>query len=491
MKEAIEFTLGTSNSAFNSGLAAAKSSVSKFKGEVTGMVTGLFAGIGIQQLIADFAHVQDLADGFGTTAEAIQRVRGAGELAGTSVDTIAKAMAKLRGDGGKGLEKLGIDAKAFADAGMDQQLLMISEQLDKIEEPQQRINTALEVLGTRGGRELLPMLAQGYDKLKASMDATAVSSNATVQSLADADDKLTAFGNNIKVFFADILGLISKLAQTWGSFWGSAFSTATVYVEQLGGVLEKFFSGDFKGAEAAAKNFGENVGEQIKAGVENIKDIWTPPEDPVIAAKSSAAAAEAQDPAASSGKTTAEKIADLEAEAVRKSLPLYEQIAAIGMQRLDLERAIAAENDPDAKKELEEQLLANTKERLSLEAQSRKDGEAFDQRLADEKENELKAQEADQAKAAAKSLSDAKRMAEEKSKIENEMMMKLFDARQADLGFASGNSGFSGTGQQFAGVNYSAVNAEAEKGLALQEEMKNYLRSIDQKNWTVEIPEAE
>ena len=467
MKEAIEFTLGTSNTAFNSGLAAAKSSVSKFKGEVTGMVTGLFAGIGIQQLVSEFARVQDLADMFGTSAEAIQKVKGAAEQAGTSVELIARAMAKIRSDGGDALEKLGIDATAFANSGMDEQVLMISEALEKIEDPQQRINFALDVFGAKG-KELLPLLTQGYDKLKASMAATSVASNETVARLALIDDKVESLTTTMKSWVAvGIGGAISgieKMSTAAAYLWAVLNSP----IQDIGQVTQ-----DFQEAEGLRLLQAEVAAEKKKEKAKQNSGINT------------------ESASTSGGKSTAEKIADLEAEAVRNSLPLYQQIAAIGMQRLDLERAIAAENDPDAKKELEEQLLANTKERLSLEAQNRKDGEAFDQRLADEKENELKAQEADQAKAAAKSLSDAKRLAEEKSKIENEMMMKLFEARQADLGFASGNSGFSGTGQQFGGVNYSAINAEAQKGLALQEEMKNYLRSIDQKNWTVEIPEAE
>ena len=68
-------------------------------------------------------------------------------------------------------------------------------------------------------------------------------------------------------------------------------------------------------------------------------------------------------------------------------------------------------------------------------------------------------------------------------------MMASFSERQKDLGFVSGIKGQT-DGQQLAGVNYSVINGESEKAIKLQEEMRDYLRSIDEKKWTVELPDA-
>ena len=45
-------------------------------------------------------------------------------------------------------------------------------------------------------------------------------------------------------------------------------------------------------------------------------------------------------------------------------------------------------------------------------------------------------------------------------------------------------------GQHLKGVNYDVINAEAEKGIKLQEEMRNYMKIIAEKEWSVEVPDA-
>src|SRR5688572_24650955 len=135
MGSAIEFRLGADSRLLKTGLDTAKAQISGFKSQVGGILTGLFAGIGVQALISEFARIQDVADQFGASAESVQRVGGAAAQAGTDLETIAKAMAKIRSDGGDILEKLGIDAKAFTAADLDQQVLMVASALDQVQDP--------------------------------------------------------------------------------------------------------------------------------------------------------------------------------------------------------------------------------------------------------------------------------------------------------------------------------------------------------------------
>ncbi|MEI6036044.1 MAG: hypothetical protein WCS65_17395 [Verrucomicrobiae bacterium] len=465
MKEALEFTLGTNNAAFKSGLNAAKSSVSAFKGEVTGMLTGMFAGIGIESLIADFARIQDIAEMFGSTAEAVQRVKGAAEQAGTSIEAIAKEMAKLRADGGDGLAKLGIDAEKFANAGMDGQLLMVSQALDGITDPQQRVNIALEVFGAKG-KELLPLLTQGYDTLKASMDSTAVASNATVAALDAADGKIRALTNQVKVFGAEAIGGLV----TWVERLSAAGLLAYTYISKLPG-----------GFAAAAEAGAEIIDAQKMLE-------W----QKTVAAEKAAKGTGTWHPTeAATGPTTAEKIADLEAAALRKQLPIYEQLAELALARYAIEQEIAKTSDPDAKKALEEKLVANVKERLSLEEQDRKDADESVARVAKEQEDAAKAEHAQKKEFYKDEREAANRRAKQEAELLDKATKDAFDAREKDMGFASGVSGFSGTGQRMAGVDYGVINSEAEKGIALQEEMRNYLATIANKEWTISVPEAE
>ncbi|MBU3720742.1 MAG: hypothetical protein FGM22_08300 [Burkholderiaceae bacterium] len=421
MREAIQFTLGTNNAAFKSGLAEAKRGVAAFKSDVTSMVTGLFAGLGIQQLVSDFARVQDIADGLGTTAEAVQRVRGAAELAGTSVEVVGRAMAKLRSDGGDTLAKLGIDARAFAESGMDAQVLMIAEALDKIPDPQQRINVALEVFGAKG-KEILPMLAQGYDSLKASMDGTLVASNETVRVLADADDKIAAFTNNIKVLAADAIGFLTTQIENLSS----AALLAWAYLSNLPKGLD------------AAKDAAQDVidAEQLMR--------WQREQQRSTPAAKAGAWVDRADVAGAAKE--AKSAADYQAESAYRTI---EEAKKAAHEKAKVEKEAADYQAESAARVLEDAKRA-----------------AHEKRVAAEREQK-------QAAAAAE-----------------EWMRNWYDSRQKDLGFASGISQVGQSGQRLAGVNYSVVNAEAEKGIRLQEEMRNYLKSIDEKKWTVEIPEA-
>lgn len=468
MREAIQFTLGTSNAAFKSGLAEAKQSVTSFKSQVTGILSGMFAGMGIQQLISDFAHVQDLADGLGSTAEQVQRVRGAGELAGTSLDSIAKSMAKLRNDA-DALGKLGIDAKAFSDAGMDEQVLMVSQALDKIVDPQQRINTALEVFGMKG-REILPMFTQGYAALKESMDGVAVASDEDVKRFAAMDDEIASLTNTFKVWAAQGINVVVDGIRNMSTAAGYAYA----YIVNL--------PKGFEAAAAAADAYRESYLQ-----LEFEKEVK---QEKAAQEKKNLAAAGDGESGGGGGKSLREKIADLEAAALEKQLPIYQQLADIGAERVDIERQIAAASDPEKKKVLEEELLANTKQRLALEDQARKDGEEFEKKISAEKADSEKEAAQYRIKGFVDTLAAAKKAAHDRAEAERAIMDRMFQSRQADLGFASGVSGFDGSGQRLAGVNYSVINAEAEKGIKLQEEMRNYLKSIDEKKWSVEIPEA-
>ncbi len=417
MKESLQFTLGTNNAAFKSGLAAAKSSVNSFKGEVTGMLTGMFAGVGLQQLVSEFARIQDIADMFGTTAEAVQRVKGAADLAGTSVEAIAKAMAKLRADGGDALAKLGIDAETFANAGMDQQILMISKSLDSITDPQQRINIALEVFGARG-KEILPLLAQGYDNLKASIDGVTVASNETVAALARADDQLADMGNKLKVFGAESIGYVTRQIERMSA----AALLAWTYTSKLATTLSFSAAADAGGEIIDAYQLTElqkdmKNGSPKKAG----SGSWK----------------ETADPKAEKEKDKSAKEAD------------------------------------DYRVQQNIQILDAAKKSAHEKAQIEKESADY------------------QAESALQVLEYAKKNAKARADLEEKATKAMFEAREQSMGFAGGVTFDNTSGQRVAGVNYDVINAEAEKGIKLQEEMRNYLQTIAAKTWTVEVPDAQ
>ena len=496
-ESSIHFSLGTDNSALHTGLHEAKEAVHHFKEEVHETLMGIFAGVGIEQLISQFAKIGEMAEMFGTTAEAVQRVKAAADQSGTSIETVGRLMAKLRADGGGALEKLGIDAKEFAHSGMDEQILMISEHLEKIPDPQQRINTALEVFGVRG-REILPMLSKGYETLKEEMHAASVASNETVESLRLAEDRLKSMSNTAKVFGAEILTFFYKAIQSIGTFIGVEIATVTAAAGGIADTFADIFRGDFKGAMRNAQTLGEKIGAQIGMGIREMGTIWSPEGGEHGHGGGSDLWKEEIEKTEEKKKqlTLAERIATLEKEAAQKALSTADQLDAVHRHLAAQQNNLADEDDPEKRKEIEDAILKNTHERLSLEAKARAEEAAHQKELENEKKAYDKEVERERVKGYAIAMEVAKKEAHERSKAEKEaqkeahaQMMASFSERQKDLGFVSGIKGQT-DGQQLAGVNYSVINGESEKAIKLQEEMRDYLRSIDEKKWTVELPDA-
>jgi hypothetical protein len=251
----------------------------------------------------------------------------------------------------------------------------------------------------------------------------------------------------------------------------------------------KLATRDFAGAARAAAEVPRSMLEFVKTGAEDIQSIWQPePKDETKGKKLGAESADQE--AAAESLSLAERIAEIEAEAARKKLAVWEQISAVQTEAIDLQRALDAETDPEKRKALEDKLVANTRERLSLEEKERADKEAFQDRMAKEEMDAAKDAAKERERLAEQAAEDAKQAEKDKEQAAQEAIMAAFEDREKSLGFASGIGSVGEAGQRLAGVNYGAINAEAQKQVALQEEMRNYLKSIDQKKWSVEVPEA-
>jgi hypothetical protein len=85
---------------------------------------------------------------------------------------------------------------------------------------------------------------------------------------------------------------------------------------------------------------------------------------------------------------------------------------------------------------------------------------------------------------------EKQRTAREQARADQARVEAGFRARQDALGFASGAQRTS-IDSGLLGVNAAVGNAEAQKSITIQQEMKAYLQTIAEKEWKVEIPEAE
>jgi hypothetical protein len=131
--------------------------------------------------LEDAAHLQDLAERLDVSADSIKAFGFAAKGAGIDLDTAAHALGLLQrnlgqaelggkgkgGDKGAAFRKLGIDIKDAAGHArpLNDVLLDVSEKFAGLPDQQQRAAYAMQMFG-REGRLLVPVLAQGREKLK-------------------------------------------------------------------------------------------------------------------------------------------------------------------------------------------------------------------------------------------------------------------------------------------------------------------------------------
>lgn len=194
--------------------------------EITSILAGGMALAGLKSLMNDFDQVAKVATRFGASAEEIQRVSVAADLAGTSIDTVARVLTKLSvaaSDASTGndemaaaFQRAGISAEQFKNSGLDQQLILLSEAFNRARGDADETNQIIELMGTRAASQMIPLI-DNTAALRAEMESVSVASNDVVRKIEAANDRLTRLGNSIKVSFAGALEFFIELNERIGS----------------------------------------------------------------------------------------------------------------------------------------------------------------------------------------------------------------------------------------------------------------------------------
>lgn len=198
-------TAGLSRSAGNLNKFAATSQASMQK--VGSAVTRAFAFAGGAAALRGFAsemgRVNDLAQRFGVSAESIQKVGNVAQLAGTDIEAVAKIMSKLTVEAAKGnaqFESLGISAAAFANAGLDQQVILLAGAYERANGDQTKMVELMDLLGNRG-QEILPMISTGAADVADQFSKIPVVMGGSVKAMANLDDQIDFFTQSMKSAF--------------------------------------------------------------------------------------------------------------------------------------------------------------------------------------------------------------------------------------------------------------------------------------------------
>lgn len=233
MDSSIKFNVSANTAQFQSGMrqvdAVAKSTAAGIKQAFSGVGSMLIGGAvvaGLKSLMNDFDKIAKVATRFGASAEDIQRVSVAADLAGVSIDTVARVLTKMSvaaSDAATGnnamadaFAKAGINAEAFKSASLDQQLITLSEAFNEARGNADRTNQIIELMGTRAAGQMIPLI-DNTAALRAEMQGVSVASDDVVRKIEAANDRMTRFSNNMKVGFAGLIGFITDTSERIGN----------------------------------------------------------------------------------------------------------------------------------------------------------------------------------------------------------------------------------------------------------------------------------
>jgi len=225
---ALKWVFGADTGPFRRGLNDMRSQTKSFAGSMKGMLAGAL-GLGaitaaFRSMFVEMDRVQKLGLRFGETAETIQKVKLAADLAGSEIEGLAKAITVATRNAHEAatgnieyaetFETLGIDAAAFINLPMEEKISLLAKSLESGAGSGEKLALMMDILG-KGGADLIPLLTQGQEELQKQFANTSTVSQGTVDSIANFNDALTKLKQKAQVV-GGAVGLHNPLHQVYG-----------------------------------------------------------------------------------------------------------------------------------------------------------------------------------------------------------------------------------------------------------------------------------
>lgn len=148
---------------------------------------GVGMGVAVKRSI-DFAdNINDLSLRLGVSTERLSVLSLYAEQSGTDIESVASAMGKLGAklsEGDKALSKYKITATS-----VDGALYQIADRIKATEDPMLRLKIATDVFG-KSGQQMLPMLVEGGDALRAMADSAPIVSTEFARMADNFNDRM-------------------------------------------------------------------------------------------------------------------------------------------------------------------------------------------------------------------------------------------------------------------------------------------------------------
>lgn len=366
-------TVGIITTPFKRGLDQMRAETQKWGGDLKSTIAGAFAFSAVASFVSNFvgemARIKDLADRLGESSQTIQRVGNAAKLSGTDLEFVIKTLNKMTLAAAKGaeeFEKAGINASEFANAGMEQKILMLSAAYDEANGSQEKMLNLMAALGPKG-QDMLILLSQGSEELNSQLSEVSTVSDSAVAAMAKFDDAIDASKQKLTSWLGGLVDAY-QTAVMWASAFiqatGSDFSAREIFdatkktqkedEESAKNTKKKDFQADDKDAakDAEKHDAGLKALEQEKL---NLARSRMDAEQKIADLK--------REQAEYAAKTKDPYTEDL--ESAKKVLEIQQQIEA---GEADLAKKKAAENENAArKKKAEDEAVAKSEESLADE----------------------------------------------------------------------------------------------------------------------------
>lgn len=266
----IRTKLTADSSELHGGLEKARAGVARFgsdmKSSVLGAVGGFVAAGAIIErtfsALNKFGDVGDLSERFKVSAESMQRLAFIAEQTGSSAESMAKGIGKIRlslADAANGSKEA---ADVWASAGVslesvrsgsvsaEDALYALATYVAATEDETRKLSIATSVFGDRLAGEILPILEQGGEGMRKLGESATVLSDDIVGTLKTASDAWKSFGNKVDAIF----GYLAAGAVRLGAFFMFVAEAVPIIATSAAGLDFDRMTRDLEAAAIRAAN---------------------------------------------------------------------------------------------------------------------------------------------------------------------------------------------------------------------------------------------
>jgi hypothetical protein len=270
---------GSLSSAF-SGVA------SDIKSSIGGALAGLASIGALKSVIDQFGRIQDLSDQFGVSAETLQRFGQLASESGSSIDQMASAFSRLTiniqkaqsetGAQADAMRTLGLSVSQMANLSPEQAFLKLADALKNSGGGNEAYAATLALIGNRQ-QNLIPLLQQGSEAIRAQSQSISVASDETVAKVDAMADRFQRLGQQLAVGFGPAIALIGEKLLGGFAVIEAAVAKFTTAITSSVSAIGEAAKGNFAGAAAIMRAEAERTGQQWTALVDKLNQINAPP----------------------------------------------------------------------------------------------------------------------------------------------------------------------------------------------------------------------